>query len=472
MSTPEKLALREKLCYGCGDFASVLYWQTFTVFLPIFYTDVFGISAAAAGAVFLFSRIFDGVNDPVMGMIADRTETRWGKFRPYLLWICVPFAIVGVLTFTTPAFGSTGKLIWAFVTYNVLLMLYTAINIPYNAMLGVVTSDSVERTSLSSIKFVGAYAASTIVSATLLPLSSALGHGHAAQGWQRSFIIFGLVAVVFFLMAFWGTKERIQPPKEQKTSVRRDLSDLFTNGPWIILLFTTFAMVLFSSIRGSMVVHYFKYYVGSQTLALPFMGGTRVYSFESIVSAFTFTGSITSVIGVLLLAWLVKRIGKKSAFILLFAVSAVCTSAFYLLQPGQLPVMFVLQAAGSITGGPLAALVWAMFADTADYGEWKHGRRATGLVFSATSMGMKIGFAVGAASALWLLSLIGYQANVAQTPEVRQGLVLLVSVIPAVFGVIAIGLMFLYPLNTRKVNEIEAVLNARRTRPGAASGGS
>jgi GPH family glycoside/pentoside/hexuronide:cation symporter len=465
---PDKITLREKLCYGCGDFASVLYWQTFTVFLPIFYTDVFGISAAGAGAVILFSRLLDGAVDPVMGMVADRTKTRWGKFRPYLLWICVPFAIVGVLTFTTPNLDGTGKLIWAFVTYNVLLMLYTAINIPYSALLGVLTSDSVERTSFSSIKFIGAYAAGTIVSATLLPMTGALGHGNAAHGWQRSFIVYGTVAVIFFLITFWGTRERIQPPKEQKTSVRRDLTDLFTNGPWIILLFTTFTTVLCTTIRGSMIVHYFKYYVGQQTLALPFTSGARTYGFEFIVSAFTVTGSVSSIIGVLLLAWFVKLVGKKPAFIILFSVSVVSTALLYFLRPDQLPAMFVLQVAGASTGGPVAALVWAMFADTADYGEWKHGRRATGLVFSATSLGMKIGFAIGAAAALWLLSIIGYQANVAQTPEVRHGLVLLVSLIPAVIGVVAITLATFYPLNETRTKEIGIALKGRRATEGAA----
>jgi len=469
MPTFEKLTLREKLCFGCGDFASVLYWQTFMVFLPIFYTDVFGISAAAAGGVILFSRLLDGVIDPVVGMIADRTETRWGKFRPYLLWFCVPLAIAGALAFSTPNLSPGGKLVWAYATFIVLMLLYTAINIPYSAMLGVLTDDSVDRTSLSSFQFVGAYVAGTIVSATLLPMASALGHGDAGRGWQLSFIIYGVAATIFFLITFGGTRERIHPAKQQRTSVRRDLLDLISNGPWVILLLVMFTTVLCAVTRSSMTVHYFKYYVGRQTLALPFGGGTTSYDFEAIVSAFGFAGSVASVIGVLMLAWFVRLVGKKPAFIILSLASAASTAAFYVLKPDQLLAMFALQVVGSATGGPISALIWAMFADTADYSDWLNGRRATGLVFSATSMGLKIGYAIGTAAALGLLSMIGYHANAAQTPAVLQGLVLLVSLIPAVLGLVSIVLVVFYPLNSTKMAEIADALNARRASAGAAS---
>lgn len=462
MPNPGKIAFREKLCFGFGDFASVLYWQTFMVFLPIFYTDVFGITAAAAGAVILFSRLLDGAVDPVVGMIADRTNTRWGRFRPYLLWICVPLAVVGVLAFTTPNFSPGGKLVWAYVTFMTLMVLYTCINIPYSALLGVITSDSVDRTSLSSIKFICAYAASTLVSATLLPMSAAFGHGNAARGWQLSFVVYGVIAIASFFTAFAGTKERIHPPKEQKSSVRRDLLDLVTNRPWIILLFTTLTMILSVSVRTSMTVHYFKYFVGTQNLDLPFTRGPRAYGYEGIVSAFNLMGSITSIAGVLLLPLIVKRVGKKTAFITLFLVSVACTAAFYVLGPDQILAMFAFHIAGSFAGGSVSPLVWAMFADTADYGEWKYGRRATGLVFSATSTGMKVGFAIGAAAALWLLSTVGFRANIAQTPEVRHGLVLLMSVIPAGLGLVAIAVASLYPINEARITEMNAALKERR----------
>lgn len=458
----ERLSLREKLCFGCGDFASVLYWQTFMVFLPIFYTDVYGISAAAAGSVILFSRLLDGGVDPVVGMLADRTQTRWGKFRPYLLWVSVPLAVMGVLTFTTPHFSPPGKLAWAYGTFMALMILYTAINIPYTAMLGVLTADSVERTSLSSIKFICAYAASTLVSATLLPMSAAFGHTDRARGWQLSFIIYGATAIVFFLITFAGTRERISPSPEQQTTVVRDLIDLVTNGPWIILLFTTIAMILSSATRASMTVHYFKYFVGSQAVRLPFLG-QRIYGFESLVSVFNLVTSLASIAGVFLLPGLVSRWGKKTVFLGLFALSITCSLSFYFLRPDQLAAMFTLHLFGSATGGAVTPVIWAMYADIADYAELKKGRRATGLVFSATSTGMKIGFAFGAAASLWLLSDIGYRANAVQTPAVRHGLVLLMSVIPAAFGLISIVIASFYPLTEARMTEVEKALRSRRT---------
>ena len=255
------LTLREKIAYGFGDLASVLYWQTFMLYFTYFYTDVFLIPAGVAATMFLVSRVWDAVNDPLMGIIADRTNTRWGKFRPYLLWFCVPLAVAGVLTFSVPNFGMTGKIVYAYVTFILIMMLYTAINIPYTALLGVISPDSDERTSVSSIKFLFAFTAGVIVSATLLPMVKALGKGNEARGWQLSFVIYGIAAIIFFLIAFKGTRERVHPPKSQKSSIKKDLYELVTNSPWLILLFTTITFILFVAIRSSVTVHYFKYIV-------------------------------------------------------------------------------------------------------------------------------------------------------------------------------------------------------------------
>jgi GPH family glycoside/pentoside/hexuronide:cation symporter len=223
MTLNDRPGVGEKLSYGFGDLASCLYWQTFSVYLLYFYTDVFGITAKAAGILFLFSRIFDGINDPLMGMFADRTKTRWGKFRPFLLWLCVPFAVIGVLTFTTPDISSSGKLIWAFLTYNLMMMTYTAINIPYTSLLGVISADSRDRTQVSSIKFFFAFGAGAIVSASLLPMVKYLGAGNEARGWQLSFVVYGVAATAFWLLTFFFTRERVTPPEGQKTSIGRDL---------------------------------------------------------------------------------------------------------------------------------------------------------------------------------------------------------------------------------------------------------
>lgn len=461
----QKLPFKEKFFYGFGDLASVLYWQTFMLYLTYFYTDVFLLPAAEAATLFVVSRVWDGINDPMMGMIADRTNTKWGKYRPYLLWICVPFAIVGVLMFTVPNFSPAGKLIWAYVTFILIMMLYTAINIPYTALLGVISADSNERTSVSSFKFIFAYVAGTIVSATLLPMAKAMGGKNEAHGWQMSFVIYGIAAVIFFLIAFRGTHERIKPPKSQKSSMKKDLKELFTNGPWLILLATTITFILFVAVRSSVTVHYFKYVIGTQTLTLPILGKGS-YGFTDMVSAFNTVGQISSIIGVLLVSWFARIVGKKKAFVILLIISIFSTGIYYFLSASQLGLIFIFQITGSLTGGPLSVLLWAMYADTADYGEWKNGRRATGLVFSASTMSQKFGWAIGAYIALELMAQVGFVPNQVQSPESIKGLLLLFSLIPAALGVISIVLLLLYPLTDKRVEELIAELEQRRKENG------
>ena len=381
--TDNKLPFREKFAYGFGDLASVLYWQSFMLYFTYFYTDIFLLPAGAAATMFLITRIWDGINDPIMGVVADRTKTRWGKYRPYLLWICAPFAIVGVLTFTVPDFGPSGKLIWAYATFMLIMMLYTAINIPYTALLGVISPDSNERTSVSSFKFMFAFAAGIIVSATLLPMVKVLGGGNDAQGWQYSFMIYGVAFIAFFLVAFFGTKERVHPPKSQTPSLGRDLKELVTNKPWLILLAVTITFILFIALRNSVTVHYFKYVVGTRDIHVPFIG-TGNYDFETIVSAFNTINQFSALLGVLAISTLARMFGKKKIFLILITVSFSSMASFYFMRPEQIGLMFLMQILYALTSGPLSVLLWAMYADTADYAEWKNGRRATGLVFSAS----------------------------------------------------------------------------------------
>ena len=460
-----KLSLLEKLSYGFGDLASVLYWQTFMLYFTFFYTDVFLIPAAAAATMFLVSRVWDGVNDPLMGILADRTNTKYGKFRPYLLWLCVPFAVMGVLTFTVPDFDETGKLIWAYATFFGIMMLYTAINIPYTALLGVISPDSKERTTLSSIKFIFAYSAGTIVAFTLLPMSRALGNGDDASGWQMSFIIYGIAAVIFFLITFRFTKERVKPPKAQTANVKKDLLELVTNKPWLILLAVTITFILFVAVRGSVTVHYFKYFVGPHELDIPFLNkGT--YDFEWLSGFYNGVGQISSLIGVFIVNWFAKVVGKKNAFVIFFVIAVFSTGAIYWLDADQLGLLFALQISGSITGGPLSVLIWAMYADTADYAEWKKGRRTTGLIFSASTMSQKIGWALGSYIALNLMAQVGFAPNVAQSADSIDGLILLFSIIPAIMGVLSIIILYFYPLNDNRVEEIEKELKQRRKESG------
>lgn len=463
--------MREKFSYGFGDLASCLYWQTISTYLLIFYTDIFGITALAAGAMLGLSRLCDAFLDPVIGMIADRTRSRWGKFRPFLLWGCVPLALAGFLTFTVPDFGAKGKLIWAYLTFNALMLIYTTINIPYTAMLGVISPNPNERTALSSIKFVGAFAAGIIVSATLLPMAKVggwLGATTVQHGWQMSFAIYGIAAIIFFLIVFFNTKERVLPPKAQKTSLGKDLGDLVTNRPWLILLATTITFILFVALRGNVTAHYFKYYVGSQTLTLPSflpksIAGTQVWGWESLVSAFNTSNQVLSLIGVMMVPFFARMVGRKMAFIILFVIAILSTASFFVLKPDQLLLIYGINAIGSITGGPLSALLWAMYADTADYAEWKTGRRATGLIFSASIFAQKQGWGVSGGFTLILMSSLGFVANQVQTPGSLHGLVELMSIFPAALGVLSLMiLMFLYPLNEKRMSEIAAELKTRR----------
>lgn len=461
--TGSVLSFREKVAYGFGDLASVLYWQTFMLYFTYFYTDVFLIPASVAATMFLVTRVFDGINDPIMGMIADRTRTRWGKFRPYLLWLAIPLAVSGVLVFTTPNFGESGKIIWAYSTFILVMLLYTAINIPYTALMGVISPHSTDRTDVSSIKFMFAFAAGIIVSATLLPMTKYLGGGNEQQGWQYSFIVYGLAAVCFFFITFKGTRERVTPPPTQRSSVKRDLYELFTNKPWLILLATTITFVLFVAIRSSVTAHYFKYFIAEQSVTLPFLG-TKTYGFEELVSAYNTIGQLSSLLGVVVVLWISRMVGKKKTFILFFIISISSTGLNYLLAPDQLGILFILQITGSLTGGPLSVLMWAMYADTADYGEWKRGRRATGLVFSASTMSQKFGWAIAAFISLNLMATVGFSPNIAQSPESLNGLVMLFSIIPAAIGVVALLIYLTYPLNEIKVKQMISELEERRKR--------
>jgi GPH family glycoside/pentoside/hexuronide:cation symporter len=467
----ERLTMREKFSYGFGDLASCLYWQTISTYLAIFYTDIFGITAAAAGTMMGLSRFSDAFFDPVMGMLSDRTRSRWGKFRPFLLYGCVPMAVAGFLTFYVPDFGAKGKLVWAYLTFNAMMLIYTAINIPYTALLGVISPNPDERTSLSSIKYIGAFAGGIIVSATLLPMAKVggwLGATTVQRGWEMSFVIYGVAAVVFFLIVFFNTKERVLPPKAQKTTYGKDLGDLLTNRPWLILLVTTITFIFFVALRGNATAHYFKYYVGAQTLTLPSflpkaMAGTQLWSWESLVSAFNTSNQVLSLLGVMLVPFVARMAGRKSAFVILLVIAIACTSSFYFLKPDQLLLMFVINAVGSITGGPLSALLMAMYADTADYAEWKNGRRATGLIFSASIFAQKQGWGLSGGFTLLLMGSLGFVANQAQTPESLHGLVKLMSIFPGALGVLALFLLvFLYPLNEKRMSEISAELKKRR----------
>ncbi|HTX19905.1 MAG TPA: MFS transporter [Bacteroidota bacterium] len=480
--TMQKLPLKEKIGYGFGDFASVLFWQSITMNMMFFYTDVFKIAATTkaavvAGTMIMVSRLFDAVIDPVIGMTADRTETRWGKFRPYLIWMALPLAVTATLTFTTPNWGESSKLVYAYITLFLFMACYAGINIPYSSLLGVLTPDATQRTSASSFKFTFAYISGMTVSATSLLLAKYFGNGIDTRdpgGWTKTIMLYGAVAIVFFVLTFAFTKERVRPPKAQKTSVRRDLADLVTNGPWLILLLATISMIMFVASRIGVTNYYFKYYITNysdvthNTINYSFLWWNFNWGFEEVTTVFNTLGQGCSILGALLVPLLTAKIGKKNAFLSLFVVALLSTAAFYFLTAENLTLIFLFQITGSLTGGPLSPVIWAMYADTADYSEWKRGRRATGLVFSASATSQKVGWAVGALFTGALLSGYGFIADKPQSAEVNHLLIALMSVIPAVFGVISILLILFYKLDEKTMAKISQDLVERRKASGEA----
>lgn len=442
----DRISLKEKIGYSLGDAASNFYWKTFEFFLMIFYTDVFGISAAAVGTMLLVTRLADAVADPVMGAIADRTKTRWGHFRPYVLWFALPLAVAGVLTFTTPNLTGGGKLVYAYITYSLLMFLYTAVNIPYTALMGVMTPNSLERTSIASIRFIGAFTAGVFVQYFTLKLVAFFGHGNDARGWQLTMVLYGLLAAGMLALCFATTRERVKVPPQQKSDLKRDLGDLFGSRPWLILVGVLLLVLAAFVIKGSASAYYFKYFVKREDLLGPFLVSNGL--------AFLVAVSIAS--------QLAKVFGKKHLFMMAIGIGGLVIAGFYLVGPSDIWLMFALQIVSSFIIGFNSPLVFAMFADTADDAEWRTGRRTTGLVFASAIFATKAGVAIGA----WIFGLLfayfGYVANVAQTPRSLHGIVLTMSWIPCALMLLATALMQLYPLSEELLVKIEADLKARR----------
>jgi len=467
----QKLPVVERVCYGFGDLASCLFWQTLTLYLLFFYTDVFGMSAAAAGIMIGVSRFLDALFDVIIGMAADRTRTRWGKFRPYILWGALPLAVSAVLAFSTPAFGPAAKIVYAYVTFISFMFLYSTVNIPYTSLLGVISGDPIERTSVSAFKFVGAYAGGIIVSATALPMTARFGHGDAARGWTLTLATYGVAAVILFFVTFAMTRERVQPIAKERTPIKDDLKDITKNLPWLVLFSATILFIVFICIRLSVTTHYFKYFVGEQQVSL--LGTTRTYGFETLASAYNTLGQVFSLVGVMLVPWFAKRCGRKKALVILMLGALVSTGAFYFFAPDDLALIFLFQAVGSLTGGPISALLWVLYADTADYSEWKTGRRATGLVFSASIMSNKIGWTVGSMIAGIILATTGFAPNVVQNDSVLLGLKSMMSIIPAAAGVLTlVVLVFFYKLDEPLMEKVKAELEGRREAQHAKPAGS
>lgn len=485
----ERLSFVEKAGYSLGDAAANFVFMTMILFQLSFYTDTLGITAAAAGTMLLLGRLWDAFFDPIMGVVADRTNTRWGKFRPWVLWTALPWGVVMVLAYTVPGFGTTGKIIWAGLTNTLLMTLYSMNNTPYSALSGVMTGDDTERTRLSSYRLMAAIIAQLVVGGFTLPLVAKLGQGDSARGWQLTMTIWATVCVVFFLITFLTTRERIQPPPGQHANPREDFRLLARNGPWIAMFALTLAHFVYVAMRGGTMFYYFDYYV-SETELLRFLQGVGLPQATAGVDAsggllgtfglvlaadgsnagpvgfslFNIWSQLVTVIGIASSALLAVKFGKRPVALVGFSLASILGAAFSFLPAESVGATFALEGVRALAYAPTIPLIWAMFADVADYTEWKWNRRITGVIFATILFALKAGLSLGGAIAGWLLSGYGYRANAVQTSEALQGIRLTAGVYPAIFLAICVLCLFGYKI-TRALNvQIQNELAERRTR--------
>jgi GPH family glycoside/pentoside/hexuronide:cation symporter len=488
MSEPkvQRLSFFEKAGYSLGDGAANFVFQTMILFQLNFYTDTMGIAASAAGSLLLVGRLWDAFFDPMMGLAADRTNTRWGKFRPWVLWTAVPWGVVMLVAYTTPGFSAAGKIVYACVTNIMLMTLYSANNTPYSAMTGVMTGDVNERISLSSFRFVAAMVAQLIVGGFTLPLVAKFGHGDKAKGWQMTMGLWASVCVVLFVITFLTTRERIQPDPKQKSDARKDFSTLLKTGPWVAMFILTLAHFSVLAMRGGTLVYYFQYYVSQdrlfdllQSLGLANPAGHGVWpsllnTFGLVVdpqrsnvysvgfSLFNMSGQFVTVAGVLCSTYLSLKFGKKAVAIAGFSLTTVFMALFALIPPTSVGTLFLMEYARALAYAPTIPLIWSMFADVVDYSEWKTGRRITGVIYATILFGLKTGLSLGGAMAGWLLRGYGYRPNTAQTAHALDGIRLTISLFPTIlFGVVIICLIC-YKISRNLNIEIQDELAERR----------
>jgi glycoside/pentoside/hexuronide:cation symporter, GPH family len=464
MNKSAVVKFREKVGYGLGDAASSMFWKLFSMYLLFFYTDIFGIPAAIVGTMFLVTRIWDSLIDPIVGVMGDRTESRWGKFRPYILWVAVPFGLIGVLTFTVPGFGEGGKIVYAYITYTLMMMIYSLINVPYASLLGVMSSDPKTRTELSSYRMIFAFGGSIISLLLIEPLVEIFSRTkdgvNLAFGWQAAIGVFAVIAVVFFMGTFFWTKERVKPIKEENNALGDDVKDLFRNRPWWILLGAGVAALIFNSIRDGAAVYYFKYYVDDiGVFKLGFVDASL-----SLTTLYLVLGQIANIVGIVLVTPISNRIGKKNTYMFAMIIATALSIGFYFIGKNSIGAILGLQFLISMCAGSIFPLLWSMYADITDYSELKTGRRATGLIFSSSSMSQKLGWTVGGALTGWLLGYYGFKANMVQNAEVQNGIRMMLSFLPAVGTALSVIFIFFYPLTESRMAEVETKLSDMRSK--------
>ena len=475
-SSSQKLSVREKIGYSLGDLAANLVFQTLMTYLAYFYTDIYGLDANDATAImFTVGTIAAFGFNPIIGAIADRTSSKWGKFRPWILWTSIPLGIISVLAFSTPDFEYKGKLIYAVITYTLLLLLYAASNLPYSALSGVITGDMKERNSISAYRFVAVMFAQFFVQVFMLPIIIYAGAGDKAVGIEIVMTWLAIIGTIMLLITFLTTKERIVPKPEQKSSVIEDVLDLVKNKPWVIMLVLTTLSFVTLAMKGGSYIYYFENYVDKERLSsfispiLDFLTNIGINFFGNDPTSagfglFNAGGIIFMIIGIGLSKKLADKYGKKNVFGTFLFISTLFIIYFYFLSPESLELIFAAQILHGFFYGITIPLLWAMIADVADYSEWKNKRRATAIIFSAMMVGLKLGLTIGSSLVAKILGSYGYVPNSdnGQTESAIHGTKMLVSIYPAIPFLIGIFLLFFYEINKKMENQIESELKERR----------
>jgi Na+/melibiose symporter-like transporter len=482
-----KVPVKEKIGYAMGDIATNFFFQSMILYQNRFYTDTAGLDAGAVGNMFLILRLADAIVDPFVGGLSDRTRTRWGKFRPWILFTALPFGLIFWLVYVTPDFGPSAKLVYAYITYTLLMMMYSANNTPYSALMGVMTPDASERSSIASYRFVGALIGQFVIQALPLPLVAKLGQGNSARGWAITMAIFGSLIIFLNVITFLSTKERLQPPPGDKHSIFADIKDVFRCGPWVVMFILTLLVFTMLVVRGSSSNYLFAYYL-DQGQIREFLGRFGLAQGASIsgawastlnalgllikpdgsnaaavgLSLFFVVGSVVQIVGIIFSKPLSDRFGKKAIFIIGVLVTTIATAWVYWATPSSIGMLFWLSILWAVGWGPTVPLLWVMIADVADYSEWKNSRRATGFMFAGILFALKAGLGTGGWLSGKILKIYGYVPNVAQTERALYGIRLGSSIFPAIALALVIVCLITYPISKSLNQKIQDELTERR----------
>ncbi|GGY62009.1 MFS transporter [Cellvibrio zantedeschiae] len=442
-----KLSWRERICYGLGDTGFNFYWTNISAFLLFFYTEVFGITAAVAGSMMIIVKVINAFTDAGLGAIADRTQTRYGKYRPFLLWGALPLCFSGVLLYTTPDLGGQGKAIWAFCTYLLMITCYTFVSIPYSALSGVITANPAERDTINSARFVGGYLGAALVTWGTQKLVKLFGQGDDVLGWQLAMVFWGVAASTILITTFLNTRERVAAVATTQPKIMDDIKDLVSNVPWIAVFTLNLMVMILLTLRTSTTLYYFKYYVGKPDFSAQFL---PIFMLSAVAGAFS-------------APFLLRFFEKKALLILLMLATGIFSVAFYFVPPDGIIYMVILQVLIGFALGVKPPLTFSMLADTADYNEWKRGRRATAMTFAAGVFSQKLGSVLATLFITAVFTALGYQANQEQTADSLKGIVLLMSFIPAALAFLSVGALVFYKLDKLTMTKIQEDLLARKT---------